>query len=294
MDGATGYALLDAGDGRRLERFGPVIVDRPAPTAFAPQRDPDAWATADARFDRSERGVVLHAGWTTLEGRPIEPWQISESGLLFELRLSPSGQVGLFPEQAPNRRWVADRVQAQASATDPGERPADVLNLFGYTGGSTIAAIAAGALATHVDAARPSVAWARRNAELNGFAERPVRWIADDAAAFVRREVRRGRRYTGVVLDPPSYGHGTGGRDWRLERDLPPLLTLCGELIADAPRAFVALTAHTPGVGGELLGEWLEAAVGQGDLSVDELGLEAASGTRLLLGWSIRWTRTPS
>ncbi|HTC85548.1 MAG TPA: class I SAM-dependent methyltransferase [Candidatus Acidoferrum sp.] len=289
METPSDYELLDAGDGRRLERFGAVIVDRPAASAIAPRREPSAWPTAGARFDRSERGEVRHAGWTTTDGRPTAPWTVAEGSVSFELRLAPSGQVGLFPEQAPNRRWIAERVVAQADRRSADDAP-DVLNLFGYTGGSTIAAVAVGAHATHVDAARPAVAWARRNAELNGFAERPVRWIADDATAFVRREVKRGRRYSGVVLDPPSYGHGAGGRDWRLERDLPPLLAECGRLVGGAPDAFIALTAHTPGVGGDLLADWLGAAVPRGDIAVDELGLRAVSGTRLLLGWSIRWT----
>ena len=310
MEDPAPYALLDAGDGRRLERFGTVIVDRPAPSAIAPWRDPTAWAGVDARFDRSERGDIVHAGWTTPDGRPIQPWILREDELSFELRLAPSGQVGLFPEQAPNRRWIADRVRAAAAAsTDtraevsasaaPAEppapvQPAGVLNLFGYTGGSTLAAVVAGASATHVDAARPSVAWARRNAELNDVADRPVRWISDDASAFVRREVRRGRQYTGIVLDPPSYGHGSSGRDWHLERDLPPLLAACGRLLTEGADAFVVMTAHTPGIGGQLLGEWLEAAVGPGRLDVDELGLTAQSGMRLLLGWSVRWTRARS
>lgn len=283
-----GYELLDAGDGRRLERFGSVTVDRPAPTAIAPRRDPDVWDSADVRFDRSERGEVVHAGWTTPDGRPIEPWLVTEAGISFELRLAPSGQVGLFPEQEPNRGWIAERVGAAGPSA--GE-PLTVLNLFGYTGGSTLAAVAAGGALTHVDASRPAVAWARHNAALNGLADRPVRWISDDTSAFVRREVRRDRRYTGIVLDPPSYGHGPRGRDWHLERDLPPLLVECGRLLSDGPHAFVALTAHTPGIGGELLGEWLEAAVGPGRLEIDDLQLSATSGTRLLLGWSIRWTR---
>lgn len=289
------YVMLDAGDGRRLERFGAVTVDRPAPTAIAPWRDPDAWPGATARFDRSERGEIVHAGWTTPDGRPVEPWILREDELSFELRLAPSGQVGLFPEQAPNRRWIADRIRTTGHGTGSGApagvEPPGVLNLFGYTGGSTLAAVSAGATATHVDASRPAVAWARHNAGLNDLADRPVRWISDDVSAFVRREVRRGRRYTGIVLDPPSYGHGTGGRDWHLERDLPPLLDECGRLLADGPDAFVVLTAHTPGIGGELLAEWLEAAMGDGQNEIDELGLTAVSGTRLLLGWSIRWTR---
>jgi 23S rRNA (cytosine1962-C5)-methyltransferase len=301
------HALIDAGDERRLDRFGAVVVDRPAPAAIAPRRDPEAWSPADARFDRFDEGGVVHAGWTTRDGRPIEPWTIVEGGLTFELRLAPSGQVGYFPEQAANRRWIGERVVAAGSEPAAGypaagdaavrepspEQPAPhaaFLNLFGHTGGSTLAAIAGGAQATHVDASRPAVAWARRNAELSGLAERPVRWIADDVRAFVRREYRRGRRYTGIALDPPSYGHGPGGQDWRLERDLPPLLA-DGETLLAGDDAFAVLTAHTPGIGGDRLAEWLADAFGAGVIDVEELELLALSGARLFLGWSARWTR---
>ena len=209
------HELIDVGAGRRLDRFGAVLLDRPCPPAdWWPQRDPGAWPSADARFDRAVDGAVDHAGWTTGSGKPIEPWCVRDAALQAELRLAGSGQVGWFPEQGPNRAWIGARVRELAKpgrrGRDPEAGPPAVLNLFGYTGGSTLAAVAAGAAATHVDGARTAVAWARRNAELNGFADRPVRWIADDAVAFAGRERRRGRRYAGIVLDPPSYGHGAG------------------------------------------------------------------------------------
>jgi 23S rRNA (cytosine1962-C5)-methyltransferase len=290
------YALLDVGDERRLERFGAIVVDRPAPGAIGRPADPTAWTRADARFDRSTEGRIVHAAWTTVDGVPIEPWRTTEADLLFELRLAPSGQVGLFPEQAANRRWIAGRVLDLIAGRGADEPAPVVLDLFAYTGGGTLAAVSAGAQATHVDASRPAVAWARRNAELNGLAERPVRWIADDAAAFVRREVRRGRRYDGIVLDPPTYGHGPGGADWRLERDLGPLLDGCAALLSDRPGAFIVLSAHTPGTDGPILGEWLRpalpaAVMTRGRLDVEDAVLVAESGTRLALGSSVRFAR---
>ncbi|MGH2511855.1 MAG: class I SAM-dependent methyltransferase, partial [Candidatus Limnocylindrales bacterium] len=249
-----GYALLDVGDARRLERFGGLTLDRPAPSAEGHlARDPAAWARADGRYDREDRGRVGHERWTTRDGAPIEPWNLRDDELAFELRLAGGGQVGYFPEQAANRRWIGRQVRRIAATSGP---PPAVLNLFGYTGASTVAALAAGASATHVDAARSAVAWARRNAALNGLTEAPVRWISDDAIAFAERELRRGRRYAGVVLDPPSYGHGTGGHAWRLAPGLPALLATCAELLQDGA-AFIVLTAHTPGFGPERLGEAL-------------------------------------
>ena len=169
--------------------------------------------------------------------------------------------------------------------------PPAVLNLFAYTGGSTLAAVAAGARATHVDGARTAVAWARRDAELNGFAERPVRWIADGAVAFARRERRRGRRYAGIVLDPPSYGHGPGGHDWRLERDLPGLLEDVAALLEPWRGSFVVLSAHSGDVESGRIASWLERALGPGDMTVEALTLDARSGVQLHLGASVRWLR---
>jgi 23S rRNA (cytosine1962-C5)-methyltransferase len=293
---AEDHELIDVGDGRRLDRFGAVLLDRPCPPAdWWPLRDPGAWPSADARFDRALEGIVDHAGWTTRTGRPIEPWCIREGGLQAELRLAASGQVGWFPEQAPNRRWIGERVRELSRpgrrGANPEAEPPAVLNLFAYTGGSTLAAVAAGARATHVDGARTAVAWARRDAELNGFAERPVRWIADDAVVFAGRERRRGRRYAGIVLDPPSYGHGPGGHDWRLERDLPGLLADLAALLEPWRGSFVLLSAHSGDVESGRIAAWLERALGPGDLTVEALTLDAGSGAQLHLGASVRWVR---
>ena len=304
---SSGYALLDVGDGRRLERFGPVVVDRPAPGAEGHvPGDPAAWASAGARFDRLDRGAVAHEGWTTPDGRPLEPWVVDDDGLALELRLAPSGQVGLFPEQRDARTWVRRQAARVAKTTGRAQPltdgtafdgPGAILNLFGYTGAVTIAASRAGAPVTHVDASRPAVAWARHNAGLNDLAQAPIRWISDDAAGFVLRELRRGRRYAGIVLDPPSYGHGANGKPWRLANDLPDLLAACAELLADGP-AFILLSAHTPGFGPDRLGDVLldalapvaGPAVGAA-IEVADQSLLAATGTRLHLGALARWSR---
>ncbi len=296
------YALLDVGDGRRLERFGAITLDRPAPGAdgHIPQ-DPAAWAAAQARFDRADRGAVAHEGWTTRDGQPLEPWLVEDGAHRFELRLAPSGQVGLFPEQHAARAWIgrqADRIaESGTGIAGAFSGPSAVLNLFGYTGAATISAARTGVAVTHVDASRPAVAWARHNAMLNGLAGAQIRWISDDAAAFAERELRRGRRFAGIVLDPPSYGHGATGRAWRLADDLPALLAACAELLDDGP-AFVLLTAHTPGFGpdrlGQILLEALEPVVGSsagGGIEVADQSLLSEGGTRLHLGSMARWAR---
>ena len=286
-DGTAGHELLDIGDERRLERFGSRILDRPTPGEGGfPRRDPAAWNGADARFDRDAAG---DGRWTTIDAGLDGSWPVRIGEIVLELRLAASGQVGCFPEQAPIWRWVTDRIRELALE---GVRPA-VLNLFAHTGAATIAAASAGASVVHVDASRPAIAWARTNAGLNASSGAPIRWIAEDAVRFVAREARRDRRYDGLILDPPSFGHGLDRRAWRLVDDLPDLLTAGVALLGDGP-AFVVLSAHTPGFGAERLGDALRDALGQtrgGRIETAELGLEARSGRRLALGAVARWTR---
>jgi 23S rRNA (cytosine1962-C5)-methyltransferase len=294
MDSSDEHELLDVGDGRRLDRFGPVVVDRPFPAADRVRPvDPASWADADARFERSTAGDLDHAGWTTRSGRPIEPWCIREGRLSLELRLAGSGQVGWFPEAADDRAWIGERaltaIRAAARREDA-ETPA-ILSLFGYTGGASLAAAEAGARVTHVDAARKAVAWARRNAELSSLADRPIRWIADDAVAFARRERRRGRRYAGVVLDPPTYGHGGAGRQWSLTRDIPGLLDDLAALLEPWPGSFVLFATHTPGVEPDTLEGWIAEALGSGRAETVEQALTTSTGTMVPLGLSTRWIR---
>lgn len=282
--------LVDAGDGRRLEVFGERVVDRPHPGAVERRRRRGAWGAADLRFDRGR-------GWT---GRadPATPWRVTSEGLTLELRATESGGIGLFPEQMLNVKWLASEIRkvpteaaSQAQDGAGGERhlPA-VLNLFAHTGLLTLAAARAGAAVTHVDAARGAVAWARRNAQLSNLAEAPIRWIVDDALGFVRREARRGRHYDGILLDPPSYGHGSG-HAWRFETDLPVLLEACAA-VAETD-AFVLVTAHTTG----LEDDWLVGAIREAfprlarGLEAIPLELEAESGAVLRLGTAVRGSR---
>jgi 23S rRNA (cytosine1962-C5)-methyltransferase len=270
-----GHALLDAGDGRRLDRFGSRIVTRPAPAALWPPRGtPDEWAAADLGFERGD-------GWT---GADLAPWTVALEGLALELRPTEAGQVGLFPEHLAFWPWLRS---ALAGRPDP-----QVLNLFASTGATTLALARAGARVTHVDASRPTVAWARHNAELSGLADRPIRWIVDDALAFTAREARRGRRYDGIVLDPPTFGHGPRGSRWELADALAELLDACAAVATGD--AFVLLTAHATGLDPDDLGDALVDAFEPGpatDVLAEPIEAVARSGASLPLGAAARMIR---
>jgi 23S rRNA (cytosine1962-C5)-methyltransferase len=281
-DAQSAYELIDAGDGRRLERFGDVVLDRPAPGAVTQRGDPAAWAAATARFDRAAGSPA--GAWAPAGALP-ERWTIAVDGMAVELRPTPAGQVGLFPEHLPVARWAAARAVDFAAA---GEPPPAVLNLFAHTGLATLALARAGASVAHVDASRPAVAWARRNAELAGLADRPIRWLVDDATRFVLREERRRRRYAGIVLDPPTYGHGPDGGAWRLPADLDTLLAALVPLL-EPRRWFVACTAHAAGLDGDGLERPIRAVLGATlrEIATTELALAGPGGARLAAGWAV-------
>ena len=237
-----------------------------------------------------------------MHGSPPDRWVVRYGRLAFELKRTEFGHVGIFPEQAENWDWIADQVNRAAVNLEidgrlAGLDPINILNLFAYTGGSTLAAAAAGARVTHVDAASNVVAWARRNAGLSGLGDAPIRWIADDAVKFVTREIRRGNRYDGVVLDPPSYGHGTRGEAWRLAEDLPRLLTLCAELTGRQSRLragrlqFVLLTCHTQGFTPQVLRELLASSFAAVHVEAAPLVLSTSAGRTLPSGTMARYAK---
>lgn len=278
------YQLLDFGEGRKLERFGPRVLDRPAPAARqATRRRPELWANADARYDR---GDAERGDWSL--AREIEAsWLVTYGPMKLELKLTEFGHLGLFPEQADNWDWIARQVRASGETIK-------VLNLFAYTGASTLAAATAGAEVTHVDSASGVVAWARRNAQSSGLADAPIRWISEDARKFVRRELKRGRQYDAVILDPPSYGHGPRGEAWKLDEHLPELLAMCMELTARR-RQFILLTCHSGdfAFGPELLKYTISQQPllrEQGHLSGTDMCLRSASGEWLHSGAAVRFS----
>jgi 23S rRNA (cytosine1962-C5)-methyltransferase len=281
-NGVGGYALLDAGGGERLERFAGVTVRRPARGAQnEPGLPPGAWDEARLVFHYTDHG----GEWQGLVGLP-EPWVVAFGPLRFHLRPSPSGQLGLFPEQAPNWGWIRERVQAS-------ERALTILNAFAYTGGSTLAASTPHTEVCHIDASRSALQWARKNAEASNRAENCIRWIVDDALTFLQREIRRGRRYDALILDPPAFGRSVGRNTWKLSRDLPELLGAVDALLSDEP-AFVLLTCHDPSWCPEDLEGHLRRHTrfaGRGALKSGTLEIPARGGGHGLdLGLFARWT----
>ena len=244
------YELLDSGDGRKLERFGTCVLARPCAQAmWRPALPAAAWGRADASFDR-EDGNRWHG-----RGNLPKEWRIKTAGITFKLGGTDFGHLGIFPEQRAQWKWIRERcASASGRAQAIGQfgqsnnrTPPSVLNLFAYSGGSTLAAALGGAEVCHVDASKGMVEWARENARLNGLAEWPIRWIVDDAHKFMRRELRRGRRYDAVILDPPTFGRGAGGEMYKIERDLKDTLGLVRDLLSDRP-LFVLFSSHTPGL----------------------------------------------
>lgn len=277
------YGLIDSGHGRKLERYGRFSVVRPEPQClWAPALPPETWDAADAVFDPSQEEDT---GRWRFAGPVPETWPLSWGEARFNGRFTSFRHLAFFPEQAANWTWLDAR---QRSAG----RPLKILNLFGYTGVASLVCAAAGAEVTHVDASKKAVAWARENAVLSGLEDRPVRWIVEDARKYVVREVKRGNRYDGIVLDPPKYGRGPTGEVWRLYEDLPELIGQCAELLSD-DASFLLLNAYAERISGVALASLLAGAltgraglVDWGELALMEEGGERGVG----LSFFARWT----
>lgn len=275
------YQLLDFGEGRKLERFGAYLLDRPAVgTDHLPrERDDGQWRNA-AKYARNNGGT---GNWKYRYPLP-STWEVEHGKLVFEIKPTEFGHVGLFAEQAENWDWLAAKIAAMPA-------PPKLLNLFAYTGGSTLTAAAAGAQVVHVDAAANTVAWARQNAGLSGLTESPIRWIVEDAELFVRREVKRGNRYDGVILDPPSYGHGPKGEVWKIDDHLPPLLSLLAELTDGNPQLLL-VTCHSPGYTPQTLRQLVATAFDRElarQSTADTMTVTAEDGRSLPCGSRLRW-----
>jgi 23S rRNA (cytosine1962-C5)-methyltransferase len=281
-EGWSDYALLDSGNGRKLERYGPYRVVRPEPQClWAPRLDETAW-DADAVFEPSDEE---EAGRWRFKARPKESWPLRYGDVRFLGRFTNFRHLAFFPEQAANWAWLDARVRAA------GGQPR-VLNLFGYTGVASLVMAAAGAAVTHVDASKKAVAWARENAELSGLAEHPIRWITEDARKYVQREARRGSQYEGIILDPPKYGRGPGGEVWRLFDDLPELARLCGSLLS-GNASFLVLNAYAERISGAALSGLLAEVLAErgGRIEWGELALVEDGGAREIgMSFFARWS----
>ncbi len=275
------YELLDASQGERLERWGSHTLVRPDPQViWKTQRVLPAWKAPEGRYQRSSSG-----GGAWDKGALPQEWEIGYGTLRFHVKPMNFKHTGLFPEQAVNWDWMADKIRSSG-------REISVLNLFAYTGGATVACLAAGASVCHVDAAKGMVAWAKENAALSGVADRNVRWIVDDCGKFVEREIRRGRRYDAIIMDPPSYGRGPGGEIWKLEENLWDFVSLCSGVLSDRP-LFVLINSYTTGLAPSVLtyitDSIFTARLG-GSSRAEELGLPVtSSGLALPCGASCRW-----
>ena len=281
-NGWKDYELLDCSNGEKLERWGEHVLVRPDPQAIwhTPRRHP-GWKRHDARYARSNTGG---GAWEKKE--VPERWTVDYGELTFNIKPMNFKHTGLFPEQAANWDFAAKQIKGAG-------RPINVLNLFAYTGGATVACAAAGASVCHVDAAKGMVAWAKENAASSGVADKPIRWIIDDCAKFVEREIRRGRKYDAVIMDPPSYGRGPSGEIWKLEENLWGFVELVAQVLSDEPLFFL-INSYTTGLAPSVLTYILESIVTKkygGHTESDELGLPVTdSGLVLPCGATGRWT----
>ena len=278
--GMQDYQLYDTGEGMKLESWAGIWLSRPDPQAIWKKQCPGKWEKAAAVYRRSSAG----GGHWEYKRKLPERWEVEIGGLRFYVRPTGFKHTGLFPEQSCNWAFIREH-------TAPGDR---VLNLFAYTGGATLAAAAAGAEVAHVDAAKGMVAWARENAALSGLSDRPIRYIVDDCLKFVKREQRRGRQYEGIIMDPPSYGRGSGGEVWKLEDSIAELVEEAAKLLS--PRAkFFLLSSYTTGlsavVTGNLLEQYVRSRLG-GRIEADTLAIPVEQ-SRLYLpcGTTARWMR---
>ncbi len=321
------YELLDSGEGEKLERFGKIVLSRPDPQAlWSKKLPPEEWKKADGVFDTSAITKNERGDWKL---KPTVPnrWEISFADLKLYIKPTAFKHVGVFPEQAPNWDWMREKIQ-EAAGVAPFSRPAElatlplrsdklrsfesstsvasadieILNLFAYTGGASLACAQAGAKVVHVDGSKVALTWARENAELSGLKDKPVRWILDDARAFVKREIKRGRKYHGIIMDPPAFGHGPENEVWKIEDDFHKLVEDCISLLADKPLFFL-INGYSAGYSAVAyrnnllpLVEKFGGKIEIGELTLQERIREVANGgikgeVRLLpCGIFVRWS----
>ncbi len=302
------YELLDSGENMKLERFGSVVLARPETEALWAKNKPELWADAHATF-----AFVEGKGKWQVRKEVPDAWELARGPIKFLARLGNFKHTGIFPEQEPNWVWVKDRVkglQGQIAAKKSSDLPSgsgqtifsqpalsgpSVLNLFGYTGIATLAAAHAGAHVTHVDASKQSLDWAHENAKLTGLAEDAVRWMPDDALAFAKREVRRGIKYDGIILDPPAFGRGGKGEVWKIEEDLPALLAALKELLAETPSAFFLLNGYAAGYAPLSFAQAVQSVFALPDVALAESGelriQESQSERAIPAGIYVRFVR---
>lgn len=279
--GWSDYTLIDSGNGRKLERFGKYILVRPDPQIiWQPRLSKNEWDTADATFERIREDK---GRWVFKKEIPTS-WEMSWNELTFLVKLSPFKHTGVFPEQMLQWQWMQEKI-TQAN------RPTNILNIFAYTGLASLALASAGARVTHVDASRPAISWARENQLASNLQDKPIRWILDDALKFCEREIKRGNKYDGIIMDPPVYGHGPTGQIWKFNEHFPILLSMCSKLLSNHA-LFVVVNAYAITASSLMLENVLQdrLPIQQSNIDVGELALQESSSGRLLsTGLFARW-----
>lgn len=267
--GWNDYELLDSGENMKLERFGSVVVARPETQALWAKKRPELWKDAHATFSFEDK----KGRWNTKKSVP-ESWPVTCGPLTFLARLTGFKHTGVFPEQEPNWAWIEERVKNLESPK--------VLNLFGYTGVATLAAASAGAMVTHVDASKQSLDWAHENARLSNIPEDRIRWILDDALAFVKREARREAKYDGIILDPPAFGRGAKGEVWKIEEDFPALLASLKKILKETPGSFLLVNGYAAGYAPRAFAQAIESTFGAVDGESGELHIKESSSSHVI------------
>jgi 23S rRNA (cytosine1962-C5)-methyltransferase len=290
------YEVLDTSNGEKLERWGNYLLVRPDPQVlWNTPHDHNGWRKKNGHYHRSNKGggewefFNLPNEWSIQYQLPTKGI-CNADGLTFHLKPFSFKHTGLFPEQATNWDWFSSIIN---SAARPADKPVKVLNLFAYTGGATLAAAASGAAVTHVDASKGMVTWAKENAVSSGLGDAPIRWLVDDCVKFVEREIRRGNKYDGIIMDPPSYGRGPKGEIWKIEESIWPFIELASQLLSDDPLFFL-INSYTTGLQPAVLSYMLNSAITAkrgGHVESQEIGLPVTqSGLILPCGASGRWT----
>jgi 23S rRNA (cytosine1962-C5)-methyltransferase len=278
------YELIDSGQECRLERYGKYILIRPDPQAIWKKKLPDSeWQKANAEFKRTEG----EKGKWVQKNMPAK-WEMSFRNLKFYCKLSPFKHTGIFPEQSVQWEFISNVIASPGSksgvnSAKQSSKEINILNLFGYTGAASLAAAAAGAKVTHIDASYPTIGWARENQKLSGLEGKPIRWIQDDAIKFCKREIKRGVKYDGIILDPPAYGHGPEGETWKFNEHFPQLLEICRQILSDKP-LFIIVNAYAISSSALMLENVLKDYFGNlgGQIEIGELALQEKNEGRLL------------
>jgi len=291
------YELLDSGEGEKLERFGNVVLSRPDPQAlWRKKMSEKEWKSADAIFSREGQDGKWKKKVSTLE-----KWKIDFAGLNFSIKPTAFKHTGLFPEQASNWEWMRGLVTKEINEINKKEAKEileiEILNLFGYTGGATLVCAQAGAKVTHVDSSKSAITWARENAENSELKDKPIRWIEDDARDFVKREIKRERKYDAIIMDPPAFGHGPKRELWKIENDFINLVEDCIKLLSEKPLFFI-INGYSAGYSAiayennlKILEERFGGKIEMGELAIEEKGEEKDSGRLLPCGIFARWSR---